>query len=76
MSVKLTLRGTTPVAVSSSLTDAELYNHVDAAFPDLTGPLAELVRRFGNFVGEGEDSAFPTTANCPACGSVLDIELE
>lgn len=76
MSVKLKFRGTTPVAVSSSLTNAELYNHVDAAFPDLTGPLAELVRRFGNIVGEGEDTLFPATANCPACGSVLDIELE
>ncbi len=74
--VKLKLRGVNPVAVASSLTDKELYNHVDACFPSLTGPLAELVRRFGEFCGEGKDAVLPASASCPACGTTVDIVLE
>lgn len=58
------------VFVASNLTDEELCNLVSSHFPNLKGPLAEVMRRFELRCVE---SVVDYNVPCTACGTQLDI---
>jgi hypothetical protein len=53
-------------------TDAELLRTIDSYFPDVTGWLKELRDRFAEKV-DGTDEAVSGTAQCPSCGTRVNI---
>ena len=69
---------TTRPAISGNFTNAELVRHIEHEFPDLSGSLLILLKRFNDQCDpedmgrDNEDADIVVT--CPKCGTELLLE--
>lgn len=74
-------RANAAFAAYRSLTDEELVRMVRSLFPNISGVLAEVIRRFDDkmdddVVYETKEEIYSRDFVCPNCGSELVMEEE
>lgn len=73
------VRANAAFAAYRSLTDEELLRMVQSLFPNISGVLAEIIRRFDDRleedrVYETNEDVYHSNFVCPNCGTELRIE--